>query len=747
MKPLTITDTHQAPSFGIREHLATLFRHKGKIAIVFCTAVIVATLGTFLVSKVYVASSRVLIQSSRQNLQLGPVMKPGSVAELRPREQVLTEVKIFESPDLADRVVERLGAEYVQQHMQWRWDWARELPETIKAQVKEALFVWSVSASLLDMLGVERDLGGDGDPSIDAAARIRENLEVSPILQTDVFLVEFKSPNPEFAAVAANALVEAYMELNLRLSQPSRAKDFLAEESGRLKEQLQAAVDDLQAYKRKWQIIDIEAQKKLLLERVHKAEISWRQARENALEREERIRGIKAELAGLSENIALSKVTTRNPVVDDLRRRLVGLELEERNYTAESPAIQRVQKEIADIRRWLSVAEGNVEGSQTSGVNSAHLELQKALLLARSEQPALLSSIQSSEENLNRYREALKALDDREVEFRNLQRDVQLKEVSLMRFLEKEEEVSANAILDLNKISNVKPIEAATPPLVPKSPRKKLIIGLSFVVGLVGAIWIAYTCEFFRRTVATKEEAEGVLGKPVLASIWLSKKKNQRFADNLVEFRRLAQPVMKLRDQGLPARLLVTSTGMGEGKSFVTQELAKAIGDAGLRVLIVVFDATSAAASAKQTAGSAKAESPVSIQEWKPSQPQRSSAVNVELLQLPVKSRSDTAYQALGERLLGAAEQFKSNYDVILIDGASLDAQPEQFRAVGDVDGILYVVEAEKTPGFSAARSLEMLEAAGGSVVGIVLNKRRDVIPDWIYTSLLSPRRARAVMS
>ena len=41
--------------------------------------------------------------------------------------------------------------------------------------------------------------------------------------------------------------------------------------------------------------------------------------------------------------------------------------------------------------------------------------------------------------------------------------------------------------------------------------------------------------------------------------------------------------------------------------------------------------------------------------------------------------------------------------------------------------------EAERTVSVAAARTTMSIEAAGGHLLGLVLNKRRYIIPDWIY--------------
>ena len=126
----TIAEARQGRTFGLREHLATLFRHKRKIIAVFLSTVIGAVAGSYLASNVYVANLRILVQIDREPMRLGSIMTPSPATfAVRPREQVLTEVEIFRSPLIAQKLTEDLGPEIVKQNMRWRWNWVRELPE------------------------------------------------------------------------------------------------------------------------------------------------------------------------------------------------------------------------------------------------------------------------------------------------------------------------------------------------------------------------------------------------------------------------------------------------------------------------------------------------------------------------------------------------------------------------------------------------------------------------------------------
>lgn len=52
------------------------------------------------------------------------------------------------------------------------------------------------------------------------------------------------------------------------------------------------------------------------------------------------------------------------------------------------------------------------------------------------------------------------------------------------------------------------------------------------------------------------------------------------------------------------------------------------------------------------------------------------------------------------------------------------------------LDGVVLVVEAERVRWQTAAREIATLEQAGGQVLGTVINKRRDYIPQWLYHRL-----------
>jgi hypothetical protein len=75
--------------------------------------------------------------------------------------------------------------------------------------------------------------------------------------------------------------------------------------------------------------------------------------------------------------------------------------------------------------------------------------------------------------------------------------------------------------------------------------------------------------------------------------------------------------------------------------------------------------------------------------------------------------------------------------EIVLIDCPALFFSSFAIRLSPRVDGFLLVIEDGARSKSEVQRAAGMIEAAEGRILGIVLNKRRYLLPDWLY-SLLS---------
>jgi len=181
----------------------------------------------------------------------------------------------------------------------------------------------------------------------------------------------------------------------------------------------------------------------------------------------------------------------------------------------------------------------------------------------------------------------------------------------------------------------------------------------------------------------------------------------------------------------------VTSCYSGEGVSTVAAQLAVTAASCGDgRVLLV--DSNFVRPSAEQTfgleAGPGLAE--VLLQGKEPLSQIRSSFVtNLSVLAAgELNGKSTRAYDA--GTLCEVIDALKEQFDLVVFDMPAAGWLGFLVRLAGLVDGVLLVVEAERVRWEVARRTIEQLTRADVRLLGAVLNKRRQHVPNWLYRTL-----------
>lgn len=84
----------------------------------------------------------------------------------------------------------------------------------------------------------------------------------------------------------------------------------------------------------------------------------------------------------------------------------------------------------------------------------------------------------------------------------------------------------------------------------------------------------------------------------------------------------------------------------------------------------------------------------------------------------------------------GFWEPLRARFDLIVVDSPPATMFPDGPGIASQVDGVVLVVEAEKTRWPVALSVKEKIIKSGGDVLGIVFNKRKFYIPMWLYKRL-----------
>lgn len=96
----------------------------------------------------------------------------------------------------------------------------------------------------------------------------------------------------------------------------------------------------------------------------------------------------------------------------------------------------------------------------------------------------------------------------------------------------------------------------------------------------------------------------------------------------------------------------------------------------------------------------------------------------------PLKRKSEL------EQGLENLQTLRFVFDYVFLDCAALKTSDIAALYAPAADGVVVVVEAERTRKEQVRNALNAIETANGNFLGCVLNKRRYWIPQWIYSRL-----------
>ena len=184
------------------------------------------------------------------------------------------------------------------------------------------------------------------------------------------------------------------------------------------------------------------------------------------------------------------------------------------------------------------------------------------------------------------------------------------------------------------------------------------------------------------------------------------------------------------RKPGAASAVAFTSTIPGEGASYVTQSFAMELARRTRKNTIIADIATLQKIDifhySRVSSHCCKTDVPhlFVLQELEDEFPD---IIEESSLILPKRRSSDL------DRGLANLQTLRFMFDFILLDCSSLKESGDAALFSSAVDGVILVVEAEKTRKEQVRNSLATMEMADANILGCVLNKRQYPVPDWLY--------------
>ena len=297
-------------------------------------------------------------------------------------------------------------------------------------------------------------------------------------------------------------------------------------------------------------------------------------------------------------------------------------------------------------------------------------------------------------------------------------------------------DVFTTEIKKIYKIDNVSTIDRAKVPKEVANNTFKRDIVLAVFLGIFMGIGIIFILYYFDDTIKSNEDIEEKIGLPVLSKIFksdVSKKDKTELVLSKYPKALVSESIKTLRtnlqfssvDEDIKT-ILVTSSMPGEGKSFVSANLAIAFAQARKRVLLVDCDMRKGRQHLLFNVSNSKGLSKLLISKVKPSE--ITDYINqTQIKNLSLLTRGSCPPNP--SELLGSKKNkqvidiLKNDYDVIIFDGAPCNGISDSLIMSSLIDKVIIVSAEGITPKEIIENTKNSLEKVDASVAGIVINK------------------------
>jgi capsular exopolysaccharide synthesis family protein len=549
-----------------------------------------------------------------------------------------------------------------------------------------------------------------------------KDLTIEPVLKSEIVKISFDSTDKVLAAKVANAVVEAYIDIDLdsRSQMTQRANMWLTDRMAGLKKNLEASEQALQQFREKENIID---NKGVVLSGTGKQyeEVSSNlvTARMRLSEAESAYNQVKNHKDQSLENLESIPAVLKDLTVQEMKRRdseatRTVTELKDR-YAAAHPKMIAALAEQKSAHEALARAVEAVINGVTREYEIARANANAAALAQ------------------NKTKDEIQSLTRKEAQLSSLQHEVDSNKALYDTFLNraKETEVSSNLQSTAGRL-----VDPAEPNRIPLRPKKLQVISIAAVLGVLAGVALVILLDFLDSTMHSVPDVERRLRVNVLGTVQVLEQKegekilparaflqspNSVFSESV----RTVRTAILLSAVDKPHRVIaVTSTVPGEGKTTIAINLAFALGQL-KRVLIVDSDIR------RPTIGTAIGEGmdqgPGLVDYLAGEAPINEcirKTTNPNVFVLPAGKRFNSPLELISSQKFGETiEGLKDKFDLVVIDCPPLKPVSDSLIISRYADAVIFIVKADASPYQLVSAAIKRMTRFGAPLLGVVLNQ------------------------
>ncbi|WP_288091642.1 GumC family protein [Bacteroides acidifaciens] len=507
------------------------------------------------------------------------------------------------------------------------------------------------------------------------------SLSITPTSKaTSVVTVSLKNSNTQRGKDYIDKLLEMYNvnANNEKNEVAQRTAEFIDERIGIISKELGSTERDLENFKRSAGITDLTSEAQIALAgnaEYEKKRVENQTQINLVMDLQRYLQGTEYEVlpsnVGLQDAGVAGAIDRYNEMVSERNRLL-------RTSTESNPAIVNLNASIRAMR-------GNIQTTLDATLKG--LEITKTDLVREA----------------GRYSRRISDAPTQERQFVSIARQQEIKSGLYLMLLQKREE---NAIVLAAIANNAKIIDEAQAEGAPISPKRMTIYLAALVFGIGIPVGIIYLIGLTKFKVEGRADVEKLTSLPVIGDVPLADEKTGSIAvfenqNNLMSetFRNVRTNLQFMLENGKNV-ILVTSTISGEGKSFISANLAISLSLLGKKVVIVGLDIRKPGLNTvfnipKKDHGITQFLTNPAINLMDLVQP---SDINKNLYILPGGTVPPNPTELLArDGLEKAVETLKKNFDYVILDTAPVGMVTDTLLIGRVADLSVYVCRADYT--------------------------------------------------
>jgi len=568
-------------------------------------------------------------------------------------------------------------------------------------------------------------------------AGFRGRLKVERTKDTHMVLVSYESTNARETALVVNSLIKNFVENNFqtKYNATRQATGWMEGQLDELKVKVEKAQQAMVNYERANNIANLGEKQTVAESRFEDLSKEFNQAQSDRLTKESLYRMVA------TNDGQVGFITTGNGLLANLEAKEVDLKEQYSEALAQYgptyPKALRLQDQIKDVEV-LIVRERKrmVEN------------IRNEYLAAAQRQQFLAAALAGQKKEVDKGSQFL-------IEYNLLKRELDSNQTLYDGLLQRLKDATVTAGL---RATNIHTIDEASIPSYPVRPNKMRNIEFALAAGLALGIALAFTQEALDNSLKNAQEMEKLTGLPTLAIIPMgnsslamrsgllpSNNGNGNSSRTNVELSVLEKPgaaiseayralrtsvLLSLAEQP-PKVLLVTSSQPGEGKTSTSLNLAATLAQKGSRVLLVDADMRRPGLSKALRVDTGNGLSGILTGAYEYDETLLKRVEGLDTLYLlSAGSRAPNPAELLCSiKMEKLVQTLRQKFDHVVIDSPPILPITDATIISTLVDGVIMVVESDKTSRAALNRACRVMEHSGGRILGTVFNKvdtRRD---------------------